>query len=253
MSRIPKALAGLLTSLLVLSLLLSWSIVHLRPNAPGQEVSLSEMSAILQAKAARTVIFRDHDDRLVAATADGRTVWTAYPSDAGTAGQLVVQASESGATVTVDQQAGKATLALLSQFILPLLLLGNLFGLFILLARGGASQVRELFAFSRLAKRSTGAPVNPTRFTDIAASAEAIVELAAVKDYLASPTRFADMGALPPKGVLLFGPPGCGKTLLARALAGEAGVPFFSISGSEFVESLVGVGAARVRDLFGQA
>jgi cell division protease FtsH len=114
--------------------------------------------------------------------------------------------------------------------------------------------VKDLFAFSRLSKRGTGgAEGNPTRFTDLAASAEVIVELSEVKDYLTSPSRFADLGAMPPKGVLLFGPPGCGKTLLARALAGEAGVPFFSISGSEFVESLVGVGAARMRDLFAQA
>jgi cell division protease FtsH len=254
MRRVPKALAALLTSLAVLALLLAWSIVHLRPNAPGDHVSLSEMSAILAAKGATNITFRDHDNRIVAETADGRTVWTAYPSESGTAGQLVTDASASGAVVTVDQQAGKDTLALLSQFILPLLLLGNLFGIFILLARGGASQVKDLFAFSKLSRKGAGAGQgSPTRFSDLAASAEAIVELAEVKDYLANPSRFADLGAMPPKGVLLFGPPGCGKTLLARALAGEAGVPFFSISGSEFVESLVGVGAARVRDLFVQA
>ena len=253
MRRVPKALAALFASLVVLSLALTWSIVRLRPSAPGDEVSLSEMAAILEARGATEVTFRDHDDRIVAKTADNRTIWTAYPSDAGSAGPLVTQASAAGAVVTVDQQAGKATLALLAQFIIPLLLLGNLFGLFILLARGGASQVKELFAFSKLGKQGATADANPTRFADVAASGEAIVELAEVKDYLADPSRFADMGALPPKGVLLFGPPGCGKTLLARALAGEAGVPFFPLSGSEFVESLVGVGAARVRDLFVQA
>lgn len=253
MKQVPKALAALFASLVVLALALTWSIVRLRPSSPGDAVSLSEMAAILEAKGATEVTFRDHDDRIVAKTADNRTVWTAYPSDAGSAGPLVTQASAAGAVVIVDQQAGKATLALLAQFIIPLLLLGNLFGLFILLARGGASQVKELFAFSKLGKQGATADANPTRFTDVAASGEAIVELAEVKDYLADPSRFADMGALPPKGVLLFGPPGCGKTLLARALAGEAGVPFFPLSGSEFVESLVGVGAARVRDLFVQA
>jgi cell division protease FtsH len=253
MSRVPKALAALLASLLFLALLLTWSISKVRPDAPGERSTLSDLTAILDAKAATAVTFRDHDNRIVVSTADGRTVWSAYPSDAGAAGQLVGQASASGAQVTVDQQAGKATLTLLAQFILPLLLLGNLFGIFILLARGGASQVKDLFAFSRLAKRGTNADTNPTRFANVAASAEAVEELAEVKDYLAAPARFADMAALPPKGVLLFGPPGCGKTLMARALAGEAGVPFFAISGSEFVESLVGVGAARVRDLFVQA
>ena len=253
MRRVPKALAALFASLVVLSVALTWSIARLRPSAPGDEVSLSEMTAILEAKGATEVTFRDYDDHIVAKTADNRTVWTAYPSDAGSAGPLVAQASAAGAVVIVDQQAGKSTLALLAQFIIPLLLLGNLFGLFILLARGGASQVKELFAFSKLGKQGATADANPTRFANVAASGEAIVELAEVKDYLADPSRFADMGALPPKGVLLFGPPGCGKTLLARALAGEAGVPFFPLSGSEFVESLVGVGAARVRDLFVQA
>ena len=253
MSRLPKALTALFASLIVLALLLTWSISRVRPNAPGERATLSDVTAILAAKGATEVTFRDHDNRIVLKTADGRTLWSAYPSDAGAAGQLIGQASASGAPVTVDQQAGKTTLTLLAQFILPLLLLGNLFGIFILLARGGASQVRELFAFSRLAKRGTSTDLNPTRFADVAASAEAVLELAEVKDYLAAPERFADMAALPPKGVLLFGPPGCGKTLLARALAGEAGVPFFAISGSEFVESLVGVGAARVRDLFVQA
>jgi cell division protease FtsH len=253
MSRLPKALTALLVTLLALSLMLAWSISRVRPNSPGDRVSLSDMTALMQAKGATELTFRDHDNRLVAKTADGRTLWSAYPSDAGTAGQLINQAGASGAIVSVDQQAGKETLTLLAQFILPLLVLGNLFGIFILLARGGASQVRELFAFSKLARRGTSVDTNPTRFADVAASAEAVLELAEIKDYLKQPARFADMAALPPKGVLLFGPPGCGKTLLARALAGEAGVPFFAISGSEFVESLVGVGAARVRDLFVQA
>jgi cell division protease FtsH len=89
-------------------------------------------------------------------------------------------------------------------------------------------------------------------FRDVAGAEEAREELGEVVDYLRNPDRYASVGAVPPKGVLLFGPPGCGKTLLAKAVAGEAGVPFFSVAGAEFVESLVGVGAARVRDLFAQ-
>jgi cell division protease FtsH len=87
-------------------------------------------------------------------------------------------------------------------------------------------------------------------FAHVAGADEAVAELKEVVDYLREPDRYADIGATPPKGVLLFGPPGCGKTLLAKAVAGEAAVPFFSVAGAEFVESLVGVGAARVRDLF---
>ena len=91
------------------------------------------------------------------------------------------------------------------------------------------------------------------RFTDVAGVDEAKEELREVIDFLKTPARFGRLGAKLPKGVLLVGPPGTGKTLLARAIAGEAGVPFFSISGSDFVEMFVGVGAARVRDLFEQA
>jgi len=90
-------------------------------------------------------------------------------------------------------------------------------------------------------------------FADVAGCDEAVEELEEIKEFLESPTRFQSMGAKIPKGVLLYGPPGTGKTLLARAVAGEAGVPFFSISGSDFVEMFVGVGASRVRDLFEQA
>ena len=90
-------------------------------------------------------------------------------------------------------------------------------------------------------------------FADVAGLDEAVEELEEIKEFLESPAKFQEMGAKIPKGVLLFGPPGTGKTLLAKAVAGEAGVPFFSISGSDFVEMFVGVGASRVRDLFEQA
>ena len=90
-------------------------------------------------------------------------------------------------------------------------------------------------------------------FADVAGADEAVEELQEIKEFLAEPAKFQAVGAKIPKGVLLYGPPGTGKTLLARAVAGEAGVPFYSISGSDFVEMFVGVGASRVRDLFEQA
>ena len=92
-----------------------------------------------------------------------------------------------------------------------------------------------------------------TTFADVAGADEAVEELVEIKEFLEEPAKFLALGAKIPKGVLLYGPPGTGKTLLARAVAGEAGVPFFSISGSDFVEMFVGVGASRVRDLFTQA
>ena len=116
--------------------------------------------------------------------------------------------------------------------------------------QGGGSKVMS-FGKSR-AKRM--APDSPKiGFKDVAGVDEAVEELHEIKEFLENPKKFQALGARIPKGVLLYGPPGTGKTLLARAVAGEAGVPFFSISGSDFVEMFVGVGASRVRDLFEQA
>merc|ERR1712100_937763 len=98
-----------------------------------------------------------------------------------------------------------------------------------------------------------GEPSTQVTFSDVAGVDEAKEELTEIVDFLKDPSRYTELGAKIPKGVLLVGPPGTGKTLLAKAVAGEAGVPFFSISGSEFVEMFVGVGASRVRDLFEQA
>ena len=129
-----------------------------------------------------------------------------------------------------------------------------LFGAFLLLimrqAQGSNSQAMS-FGKSR-ARLFTGSKVTVT-FMDVAGADEAKEELVEVVEFLKYPEKFAALGARIPKGVLLVGPPGTGKTLLSRAVAGEAGVPFFSISGSEFVEMFVGVGASRVRDLFEQA
>ena len=117
-------------------------------------------------------------------------------------------------------------------------------------AQGGGSRIMG-FGKSRAKLVSKDQP--KVTFADVAGLDEAVEELEEIKDFLAAPAKFQDMGAKIPKGVLLFGPPGTGKTLLAKAVAGEAGVPFFSISGSDFVEMFVGVGASRVRDLFEQA
>jgi cell division protease FtsH len=134
--------------------------------------------------------------------------------------------------------------------ILPLLFIGLLFFLIFRQAQGGANQAMG-FGKSR-ARVITGNRPNVT-FTDVAGVDEAKQELQEVVEFLKTPAKFTTLGARIPKGMLLVGPPGTGKTLLSKAVAGEAGVPFFSISGSEFVEMFVGVGAARVRDLFEQA
>ena len=133
--------------------------------------------------------------------------------------------------------------------IVPFLLIGLLFFWFISRSQGG----NKVFQFGKSRAKLQDNDVPKTTFKDVAGADEALAELEEIKDFLAKPEKYAPLGAKIPKGVLLFGPPGTGKTLLARAVAGEAGVPFYSISGSDFVEMFVGVGAARVRDLFNQA
>jgi cell division protease FtsH len=131
----------------------------------------------------------------------------------------------------------------------PILIIGLLFFLMLSQAQGG----NRVFSFGKSRAKLQNNDVPQNTFDDVAGADEAIAELEEIKDFLADPAKYALLGAKIPKGVLLYGPPGTGKTLLARAVAGEAKVPFYSISGSDFVEMFVGVGAARVRDLFTQA
>jgi len=134
--------------------------------------------------------------------------------------------------------------------VLPFMLILVVFFLLMQNMQGGGGRVMQ-FGKSKAKMVSKDAP--KVTFADVAGADSAIEELREIKEFLEAPAKFQSMGAKIPKGVLLFGPPGTGKTLLARAVAGEAGVPFFSISGSDFVEMFVGVGASRVRDLFEQA
>ncbi|MGZ8763163.1 MAG: ATP-dependent metallopeptidase FtsH/Yme1/Tma family protein, partial [Acidimicrobiia bacterium] len=153
------------------------------------------------------------------------------------------------AKFSVDSQKPNPWLSFVAG-IMPFLLIIGLAIFFMSQMQGGGNRVMS-FGKSRAKAVSKDQP--KTTFADVAGLDEAVEELQEIKDFLASPAKFLDMGAKIPKGVLLYGPPGTGKTLLAKAVAGEAGVPFFSISGSDFVEMFVGVGASRVRDLFEQA
>jgi cell division protease FtsH len=134
--------------------------------------------------------------------------------------------------------------------LIPFLLIGVIFWFLFSSMQGGGNRVMQ-FGKSRAKLVSKESP--KVTFADVAGVDEAVEELQEIKDFLKDPSKFQAVGARIPKGVLLYGPPGTGKTLLARAVAGEAGVPFYSISGSDFVEMFVGVGASRVRDLFEQA
>ncbi|MCU1546216.1 MAG: ftsH [Homoserinimonas sp.] len=134
--------------------------------------------------------------------------------------------------------------------IIPFLIIGVIFWFLLSSMQGGGSKVMQ---FGKSKAKLVSKETPKVTFDDVAGSDEAIEELEEIKDFLTDPTRFQAVGARIPKGVLLYGPPGTGKTLLARAVAGEANVPFYSISGSDFVEMFVGVGASRVRDLFKEA
>jgi cell division protease FtsH len=149
--------------------------------------------------------------------------------------------------LTIDQQNAKRT-ASLASLVLPVLILAVLTGYLILSYRRGTG----LFGIRSGARKFTSGTANLS-FADVAGQDSAVAELKEIKEFLSDPRRFAALGAQVPKGVLLYGPPGCGKTLLAKALAGEAGANFYSISGSDFVELYTGVGAARVRELFREA
>ncbi|MEA2447684.1 MAG: cell division protease FtsH, partial [Actinomycetota bacterium] len=174
--------------------------------------------------------------------------WASYPPEATPA--LLGALTTAGAEVSVDTQAKKQAVRAVSTFLLPLMILANLFALLFSAGRGGGGGIGDVQMFGTIKKGQASKGQSTVTFDQVAGAQEALIELKEVRDYLQNPAKYRELGATPPKGVLLVGPPGCGKTLLARAVAGEAGVPFFSVAGAEFVESLVGVGAARVRDLF---
>jgi cell division protease FtsH len=151
--------------------------------------------------------------------------------------------------IDVDPQNQSIWLSLLTS-LLPFIIIIGIFFFLMQQMQGGGNRV---MSFGKARAKLVTKDQPKITFSDVAGVDEAVEELIEIKEFLENPAKFQQMGAKIPKGVLLFGPPGTGKTLLARAVAGEAGVPFFSISGSDFVEMFVGVGAARVRDLFEQA
>jgi cell division protease FtsH len=178
---------------------------------------------------------------------DGDSFSTGYPPDGE---ESLINALKVADVETDVNGSGSSGLLNILTFILPFVLF---FGFWIFLMnqmQGGGSRVMN-FGKSKAKRMSVDAP--KITFRDVAGVDEAVQELQEIKEFLENPKKFQSLGARIPKGVLLYGPPGTGKTLLARAVAGEAGVPFFSISGSDFVEMFVGVGASRVRDLFEQA
>jgi cell division protease FtsH len=212
-----------------------------------QKVDTLEFSKLLDDHQVSTAKLYDRDHVIKGELKDGKKYEVKFP-DRYT-DEITDEVIKGGVHLPVDNQKDSIWVTLLFNFA-PFVLIIAVIAFFMNQAQGGGNRV---MSFGKARPKVVNKDTPKVTFADVAGVDEAIEELQEIKDFLENPQKFRQMGAKIPKGVLLFGPPGTGKTLLARAVAGEAGVPFFSISGSDFVEMFVGVGASRVRDLFEQA
>ena len=217
-----------------------------------ERIDTSQAVADIQANSVESAVITDGDQVLELTLKDGTVVTSQYVTGQGVELQRLLQEKAvagqlpGGYNVIVPQD--NIFLSLLFT-LLPFALLILLLFFFMSQMQGGG----RIMNFGKAKAKAVSKDMPQTTFADVAGADEAVEELQEIKEFLSEPAKFQAVGAKIPKGVLLYGPPGTGKTLLARAVAGEAGVPFFSISGSDFVEMFVGVGASRVRDLFEQA
>ncbi len=214
-----------------------------------QKQTFGNLLTQIQSGQVKSLTLKEKDNTADVTLNDGRKYTVGYPDQY--APQLIAQAQRNVPPSGFDIQgrASNGWLSLLT-YILPFVIFIGFWIFLMNQVQGGGSKVMS-FGKSRAKRMSVDSP--KITFRDVAGVDEAVEELHEIKEFLENPKKFQALGARIPKGVLLYGPPGTGKTLLARAVAGEAGVPFFSISGSDFVEMFVGVGASRVRDLFEQA
>jgi cell division protease FtsH len=216
--------------------------------AQAEQVSLSDVVDHINQNDVRDVTLKDQEQKILGTfKSSNRRFEAAYTSGQGQS--LFEQLQRHGVATKVDPRGQSVVVQVLIQ-LLPFALILLLFFFLMQQMQGGGNRV---MSFGKSKARLVTKDQPKITFQDVAGVDEAVEELMEIKEFLENPGKFQSMGAKIPKGVLLFGPPGTGKTLLARAVAGEAGVPFFSISGSDFVEMFVGVGASRVRDLFEQA
>jgi cell division protease FtsH len=213
-----------------------------------QKMTYSDAIGQVKSGNVNEVVFTPTKQQISLTLVDGRKANVNYPTPES-ATQFQNLLSKENVKFDSKGTGSSAWWALLINVLPFVLLIG--FWIFLMnQVQGGGSKVMS-FGKSRAKRMSPDSP--KVTFKDVAGADEAVEELHEIKEFLENPKKFQALGARIPKGVLLYGPPGTGKTLLARAVAGEAGVPFFSISGSDFVEMFVGVGASRVRDLFEQA
>ena len=235
--------------LLIVVVLAFFAHQLISPGEQQEEPTYNEFLAQVEddPQSIEAVTIQTKDHTVDVQETNGEEYATGYPEN--TEESLVNSLRRNEVETKVEGTGGSSILSLLT-YVLPFLLFFAFWIVLMNQMQGGGSKVMS-FGKSRAKRLSVDAP--KITFRDVAGVDEAVQELHEIKEFLENPKKFQALGARIPKGVLLYGPPGTGKTLLARAVAGEAGVPFFSISGSDFVEMFVGVGASRVRDLFEQA
>ena len=246
----PKLWQGSLFYLLLLVAIIALVFSFL-PLSKGPEV-IDFYAFINQAKQGQIDTIQQDGNILIGLKNDEKVIKASF---VGSTKELMDTLKEAGITlgeggVKFDVKTGGFDWGGILISFIPLVLFGALLFFLFRSARGANTQA---FNFAKSRARLSASNKSTITFSDVAGVDEAKGELQEIVEFLKSPQKFLNLGARIPRGVLLVGPPGCGKTLIAKAIAGEASVPFFSISGSEFVEMFVGVGASRVRDLFDQA
>jgi cell division protease FtsH len=250
---VKRYFRGPLLLIVVAVLLLLVVLNYANAGSSFKQVDTSQIVTAIQNGQVKSAKITDKNQTIQVTTNSGQQLQASWVTGQGLQLQQQLQKDfQSGKLpqgYTVDIPSGNSALSIIFSAI-PYLLIILLFFFLLSNMQGGGSRVMN-FGKSKAKLITKDTP--KTTFGDVAGADEAIEELQEIKEFLQNPAKFQAIGAKIPKGVLLYGPPGTGKTLLARAVAGEAGVPFYSISGSDFVEMFVGVGASRVRDLFEQA
>ncbi len=242
-----------LSTILIFLLLISLYSLFVSHTKEPEHISLSKVAT--DVKAGQVTGIKVEGDNLTLSYTDGseRTSMkdprSALPETLAAYGVTPDQLTAVGITIA-NESGFKYWFFSLAPILLPIVVLGILFLFLLRQMRGGGGMQALTFGQSKARMIDPSDTSQRIMFADVAGAKEAKEELVEIVDFLKNPKKFLDIGARIPKGIILMGAPGTGKTLLARAVAGEAGVPFFSISGSEFVEMFVGVGASRVRDLF---
>lgn len=229
----------------VVSLVLLWQLFYNIRDVNIEEKDFTSFYREMKDKKIKSVTIRGED--LEGEENSGKKFKTTIPAEASW--DLVKDLQQSDVAVKIEKSSNSSLLSIILSSWLPLLLL---IGFWIFLMRQMQSGGNKALSFGKSRARLMSSQQKKVTFKDVAGVEEAKEELTEIIEFLKEPQKFQKLGGRIPKGVLLMGPPGTGKTLLARAIAGEANVPFFSISGSDFVEMFVGVGASRVRDLFEQ-